>query len=189
MLVLRCKWTQTFSIWQNLTAQFSYWTLQIYGGIGDALQRREWKWSLQLVPLPKLCTYLEMEMRELILLSSALYNLAILPFFFLNYINLFITFYCSHLCKCVDLDHGKFDYIGFITLYHMGTSSHCMLRIPFRNSTKMMYCQFIFGSVARYPKLCPFLVQPLDLRVKVLNGWDAFNSLLTLKPLLFITKL
>lgn len=74
-------------------------------------------------------------------------NLAILPFFFcLNYIHLFITFYFSHLCKCVDLDHGKFDYIGFINLYHMGISSHCMLRIPFRNSTKMMYCTFIFRS-------------------------------------------
>lgn len=39
--------------------------LQIYSWAGVAVPRREWEWSVPLVPLPQLCTNVEMELWNL----------------------------------------------------------------------------------------------------------------------------
>lgn len=71
--------------------------MQINYGIGVAVQRRELKQALQLVPLPKLCANLKMEMWELrdgppLLLSTSIPRLVhVVSDSFLLLYNMFLS--------------------------------------------------------------------------------------------------
>lgn len=67
--------------------QINYW-------IGVAVQRRELKQALQLVPLPKLCANLKMEMWELRDGPPLFYKLPYLDLFILSLILFFFYIIC-----------------------------------------------------------------------------------------------